>query len=171
MIKQIYKYLWLSPIFILIQIYILNQVMFNGYINPYFYVMLIICLPQVTPKWFLLLFSFSLGLFIDLFEGTVGFHSTAIVIMAFIKPTVEKIVIPKNTISGEQDLFLQKLGFKMFAVYSLLLVLIHHTILFLLSHFNLASFGNIFGKIILSSIITFTIILICQFFFFKASKR
>ena len=100
MIKQIYKYLWLSPIFILIQIYILNQVMFNGYINPYFYVMLIICLPQVRPKWFLLLFSFSLGLFIDLFEGTVGFHSTAIVIMAFIKPTVEKIVIPKNTISN-----------------------------------------------------------------------
>ena len=70
--------------------------MFNGYINPYFYVMLIICLPQITPKWFLLFFSFFLGLFIDLFEGTVGFHSTAIVIMAFIKPTVEKIVIPKN---------------------------------------------------------------------------
>lgn len=171
MIKQLYKYLWLAPIFIFFQVYILNQVMFNGYINPYFYIMLIICLPQISPKWFLLIFGFFLGFFIDLFEGTIGFHSTAAVLMAFVKPTVEKIVIPKNTISGEQDLFLQKLGFKIFAVYSLLLILAHHTILFLLANFKLATFTNIFGKIILSSVITFIIILICQFFFFKADKR
>ena len=56
MIKQNYKYLWLAVVFIFIQVYILNQVMFNGYINPYFYIMLIICFPQLTPKWFLLVF-------------------------------------------------------------------------------------------------------------------
>ena len=171
MIKQNYKYLWLAVIFIFIQVYILNQVMFNGYINPYFYIMLIICLPQLTPKWFLLVFAFLLGFFIDLFEGTIGFHSTAAVLIAFVKPTIEKIVIPKNTINGEQDLFLQNLGFKMFAVYTFLLILTHHTILFLLAHFELTSFANIFGKIVLSSTITLTIILICQFFFFKSDTR
>ena len=120
MIKQLYKYLWLTPVFIFIQIYILNQVLFNGYINPYFYIMLVICLPQITPKWFLLLFAFFLGLLLDIFSGSIGFHSTACVLMAFLKPNLEKIVIPKNTISGEQYLFLQKLGFKIFSVLEIL---------------------------------------------------
>ena len=171
MIKQLYKYLWLTPVFIFIQVYILNQVMFNGYINPYFYIMLIICLPQISPRWFLLTFAFFLGLLLDVFEGAVGFHSTACVLIAFIKPSIEKIVIPKNTISSEQDFFLQRLGFKMFAVFSFLMIFIHHSILFLLAHFKLVEFANIIGKIALSSLITFVIILICQFFFFKSEKR
>ncbi|MEE2700185.1 MAG: hypothetical protein VYD71_02345 [Bacteroidota bacterium] len=171
MIKHLYKYLFLMPVFVFIQIYILNQVMFNGYINPYFYIMLIICLPQISPRWFLLVFAFFLGFFIDLFEGAIGFHSTAAVFIAFVKPAVENIVIPKNTISGDQDLFLQKLGFKMFSLLSLLIIFIYHTVLFLLAHFKLASFANIFGKIMLSSLITFAIILICQFFFFKPDTR
>lgn len=171
MIKQLYKYLWLTPVFIFIQVYILNQVMFNGYINPYFYIMLIICLPQISPRWFLLTFAFLLGFFLDVFEGAIGFHSTACVLIAFIKPSIERIVIPKNAINDEQDLFLQKLGFKMFAVFSFLLIFIHHSILFLLAHFKLASFADIVGKIALSSLITFVIILISQFFFFKSEKR
>ena len=122
MIKQLYKYLWLTPVFVFIQIYILNQVLFNGYINPYFYIMLVICLPQITPKWFLLLFAFFLGLLLDIFSGSIGFHSTSCVLIAFLKPSLEKIVIPKNTISGEQDFFLQKLGFKVFSVFAFVFV-------------------------------------------------
>ena len=171
MIKQLHKYFWLTPIFIFIQVYILNQVLFNGYINPYFYIMLIICLPQISPKWLLLSFAFFLGFFLDVFEGSIGFHSTACVLIAFIKPGLEKIVIPKNTISAEQDLFLQKLGFKMFSVYAFVMIFFHHAILFLLAHFKLATFTDILGKIALSSFITFVIILICQFFFFNSERR
>ena len=171
MIKQFYKYFWLTPIFIFIQVYILNQVLFNGYINPYFYIMLVICLPQITPRWFLLTFSFFLGFFLDVFEGSIGFHSTACVMIAFLKPAFERIIIPKNTINPEQNLFLQKLGFKMFSVYSFILIFIHHAILFLLAHFKLATFTDILGKITLSSFITFVIIIVCQFFFFNSERR
>jgi hypothetical protein len=91
--------------------------------------------------------------------------------IAFLKPAFERIIIPKNTISGEQDLFLQKLGFKMFSVFAFMLIFIHHTILFLLAHFKLATFIDIIGKIALSSFITFVIILVCQFFFFNSDRR
>jgi len=171
MIKQLYKYLWLAPIFIFIQFYVLNEVRFNGYIKPYFYIMLIICLPQITPRWLLLIFAFFLGFFLDLLEVDLGYHSTACVFIAFIKPFIERLIIPKNAIAEEQDLFLQKLGFKMFPVLSLTLIFIHHTILFLLVHFKLTIFPEILGKICLSSLITFIIIIICQFFFFKTEKR
>ena len=110
MIKQINKYIWLTPIFILVQIYVLNQVLFDGFSNPYIYIILIICLPQNTSRWLLLSFSFILGILVDSFEISLGIHSTACVLIAFIKPSIERIIIPRNTISEEDDLFLQKLG-------------------------------------------------------------
>ena len=159
------------PLFVFIQIYILNQVLFNGYINPYFYIMLIICLPQITPKWFLIIFGFFLGLSIDLFSGSLGFHSTSCVLISFLKPTIEKIIIPKNTISNEQDILMERLGFKMFSIYAFIVILIHHITLFILAHFKISSLENLLAKIFLSSIITFIIIIISQFFFFKPERR
>lgn len=169
--KNIYKYIWLMPLFVFIQIYILNQVLFNGYINPYFYIMLIICLPQITPKWFLIIFGFFLGLSIDLFSGSLGFHSTSCILISFLKPSIEKIIIPKNTISNEQDILMERLGFKMFSIYAFIMISIHHIILFILAHFRISSLENMLGKIFLSSIITFIIIIISQFFFFKPERR
>ena len=171
MIKQINKYIWLTPIFILIQIYVLNQVLFNGFSNPYIYILLIICLPQNTSRWLLLSFAFILGILVDSFEISLGIHSTACVLIAFIKPSIERIIIPRNTISEEDDLFLQKLGYKVFSIYSFLMILIHHSTLFLLVHFNIETLLKDVWKIILSSFITFIIIFICQFFFFKRNKR
>jgi len=159
------------PLFVFIQIYILNQVLFNGYINPYFYIMLIICLPQITPKWFLIIFGFFLGLSIDLFSGSLGFHSTSCILISFLKPSIEKIIIPKNTISNEQDILMERLGFKMFSIYAFIMISIHHIILFFLAHFRISSLENMLGKIFLSSIITFIIIIISQFFFFKPERR
>jgi|TARA_B100001142_G_C14342979_1_gene658722 rod shape-determining protein MreD len=169
--KNIYKYIWLMPLFVFIQIYILNQVLFNGYINPYFYIMLIICLPQITPKWFLIIFGFFLGLSIDLFSGSLGFHSTSCILISFLKPSIEKIIIPKNTISNEQDILMERLGFKMFSIYAFIMISIHHIILFILAHFRISSLENMLGKVFLSSIITFIIIIISQFFFFKPERR
>ena len=159
------------PLFVFIQIYILNQVLFNGYINPYFYIMLIICLPQITPKWFLIIFGFFLGLSIDLFSGSLGFHSTSCILISFLKPSIEKIIIPKNTISNEQDILMERLGFKMFSIYAFIMISIHHIILFILAHFRISSLENMLGKVFLSSIITFIIIIISQFFFFKPERR
>jgi len=59
----------------------------------------------------------------------------------------------------------------MFSVYAFILIFIHHAILFLLAHFKLATFIDIFGKITLSSFITFIIIIVCQFFFFNSERR
>jgi len=169
--KNIYKYLWLTPLFVFIQIYILNQVLFNGYINPYLYIMLIICLPQITPRWFLIIFGFLLGLSIDLFSGSLGFHSTSCVFISFLKPSIEKIIIPKNTISNEQDILMERLGIKMFSIYAFIMTSMHHITLFILAHFKISSLENLLGKIFLSITITVIIIIISQFFFFKPEKR
>jgi len=160
--KYFAKYLFLLPVYVLLQALVLNQVLFSAYINPFLYVILIISLPLKTPKWFLLFYAFLLGFFIDLFSGSLGFHSTATILIAFFKPFISKITIPHNILGDTDEITLKKIGNKAFITFSLFLILIHNSCLFIIEHlsFNLA----IAGKILASSIVTLIIVLIAQLF-------
>ena len=156
------KYLGLLPLYVLLQVLVLNEVLFSAYINPFLYVMLIISLPLKTPKWFLLIYAFLLGVSIDLFSGSLGFHSTATILIAFIKPVISKITIPHNILGDTDEITLQKVGYKSYITFSIFLILIHNSCLFITEHlsFNIA----LFGKILASSVATLIIILITQLF-------
>ena len=158
--KLFLKYILLLPIYILIQILVLNQILFSEYINPFLYILLIINLPLKTPKWFILSYAFLLGLFIDLFSSSLGFHSTACILLAFLKPLISKITIPHNILGEMDPISIQKFGSKSYITFSLLLIIIHHSCLFILEHLNFNL--NIFSKIIASSLITLVIFLITQ---------
>ena len=162
MSKYLAKYLLLLPVYVLLQALVLNQILFSAYINPFLYVILIISLPLKTPKWFLLFYAFLLGFFIDLFSGSLGFHSTATILIAFLKPFISKITIPHNILGYTDEIKLKKIGNKAFITFSLFLILIHNSCLFIIEHlsFNLA----IAGKILASSIVTLIIVLIAQLF-------
>ena len=157
------KYFKLLIIFTLIQILILNEVLFSAYINPFLYILLIIMLPLKTPKWFLLTYAFCCGLFIDLFSSSLGFHSTATVLIAFLKPSISKITIPHNILGENDEINTRKIGIKAYLTFAFILIFIHHFCLFLIEHLNLSL--NILIKIILSSLISLIIILITQQFF------
>jgi hypothetical protein len=167
--KHIYSYLWLAPFFILLQILFLNNVQFNNYINPLVYLILIITLPQNTEKWFLIIYAFFLGLFLDLFEGDIGINSSALVFISFIKPYLYNILIPQNSIDDKDKLGLKNLGIQTFSIYALTLIFIHNSFLFLLEHFSSLSILLLL-KIILSTVVTFIIILIFQLFTFKTKE-
>lgn len=156
------KYLGLLPLYVLLQVLVLNEVLFSAYINPFLYVMLIISLPLKTPKWFLLIYAFLLGFSVDIFSGSLGFHSTATILIAFIKPIISKITIPHNILGDTDEITLQKVGYKSYITFSIFLILIHNSCLFITEHL---SFNFIlFGKILASSVATLIIILITQLF-------
>ena len=156
------KYLALLPLYLLLQVLVLNEVLFSSYINPFLYVLLIITLPLRTPKWFLLSYAFLLGFSIDLFSGSLGFHSTATILIAFVKPLISKITIPHNILAETDEITLKKIGGKSFITFSLLLIIIHNSCLFITEHLNFNL--DLLGKIIASSIVTIIIILITQLF-------
>ena len=159
------KYLLQLPFFLLIQIYILNEVLFASYINPFLYLIVLIIMPFKTPKWYLLIYAFTFGFLIDVFSGNLGMHSTACLILAILKETISKITVPHNIIEENDELTIQKIGSKSFILFSTILVFIHHLSLFVLEH---ATFNfQIIVKIILSTIFTCLIITISQLFFYK----
>ena len=165
--KYYAKYLWLLPVFVLLQVLVLNEILFFTYINPYLYLALIISLPLKTQKWFLLVYAFAIGFLIDLFGGSLGFHSTATVFIAFIKPAISKITIPYSILEDTDEITLNKIGSKSFIVFSLMMILIHSIILFGLEHLHFNF--HILGKIIASSLVTLVLVLILEIF--KSSKK
>jgi rod shape-determining protein MreD len=168
--KDIYTYIWVAPLFILLQVLFLNNIYFLSYINPLVYVILIITLPQNTEKWFLLIYAFILGFSLDILEGNLGLNSSALVFLSFIKPYINKVLIPKNLIDEKEKLNLKILGIKTFSVYALSLIFIHNSFIFLLEHFSTINLFYLILKIILSSVVTYIIILIFQLFTFKTKE-
>ena len=160
--KHFIKYLGLLPLYVLLQVVVLNEVLFSAYINPFLYVILIISLPFKTPKWFLLIYAFLLGFCIDLFSGSLGFHSTATILIAFVKPLIGKITIPHNILGDTDEITLKKAGNKAFIAFSLSLIVIHNSCLFMTEHLSISL--ALFGKIMASSLVALIIVLIAQLF-------
>ncbi|MFC2151205.1 rod shape-determining protein MreD [Bacteroidota bacterium] len=171
MIKLFPRYLISFIVLVFLQVFILNNIQFSGYINPYIYVLFILVLPFETPKWLLLVLAFTLGLTIDLFSSTVGMHSSATVIMAFFRPYVLKVMSPRDGYESETLPQLRYYGANWFIRYSVILILVHHFFLFYIEVFRFSNFFTTFVRVVLSSIFTIILVLISQYFYRKDTKK
>ena len=155
---------------VLLQVLILNHINFGGYINPYFYIYFILLLPFGTPRWLLLIVAFILGLSIDIFTNTIGLNAAACVVMAFFRPFVISAIStgPESLIGDTPSLRNQ--GIKWFLYYSIILVLIHHSVLFYLEIFRFSEFTVTFFRVLLSSAFTMVLVLISEYLLYPRGK-
>jgi len=171
MIKLLPRYIVSFILLVFVQVFVLNNIQFSGYINPYIYVLYILLLPFETPKWFLLIIAFVLGLTVDLFSSTVGMHSSATVLMAFFRPYVLKVISPRDGYESETLPRLRYYGINWFLKYSVILIFIHHFFLFYIEVFRFTHFFATFARVILSSIFTIILVLISQYFYRRDTRR
>jgi len=73
-------------VLVLVQVLVLNNIHFMGYINPYIYILFILLLPVRFSRHFTLILAFVLGLIIDAFSNTYGMHAFSTVLIAFLRP-------------------------------------------------------------------------------------
>ena len=153
---------------ILLQIIVLNNINFLGYINPYFYIFFIFLYPIKKDDASILILGFFLGLFIDIFSDSGGINAAATLFISFIRIPVLQSVIGKRDIDyGAMTIF--KLPFPKMFLYVVILTFTHHFIVFGLEYFSWSKFGIILINTFLTSI--FTIILTLISFTFVMRKR
>ena len=145
-------------ILVLLQVLVLNNIQFLGYVNPYIYVLFILALPVQMPRWATLLLAMALGLTIDAFSNTPGTHAFATVLIAFLRNGVIKLFTSLDEGNNPTPSF-HSFGVSAYIKYAVTLVLIHHTTLFILEAFSFAHFWIMFIRIILSSFVTLLLIL------------
>jgi len=143
---------------VLLQVLVLNNIQFLGYINPYIYILFILVLPVQMPRWFLLILAFFLGLTIDVFSNTPGTHAFATVFVAFFRDGIIKLFTNIEEGNNPTPSF-HTFGVSSFVKYVIVMVLVHHTILFILEAFSFVNFWIVLAKILLSSLVTILLIL------------
>ncbi|MEN8156345.1 MAG: rod shape-determining protein MreD [Bacteroidota bacterium] len=152
---------------ILFQVLVMDNVMINGYMVPYVYLLFILLMPFETPRWIVLLSGFLLGFGIDIFEHTLGMHTAATVLVAFIRPYILGLMAPRD--GYEPDTFprIRYYGLLWFLKYTLIIVFMHHLVLFYLEVFQLHNFLTTLLRVVLSSVLSAATIVLSQYFVFR----
>jgi rod shape-determining protein MreD len=164
MINSILRFGLIFIILMLLQVVLLNNIQFSGYVNPYVYIMFILLLPVEIPSWLLLLLSFGTGMVLDLFSGSPGMHSSATVLAGFLRPYILRIVSPRDGYEARSEPSMLNYGFRWFLAYTVLIVLVHHTALFYLEVFRFADFFRTMLRVLLSTLFTVTFIVLIEFY-------
>lgn len=152
---------------VLIQVLVLNNIQFSGYINPYLYILFILMLPLQTQGWIMLTSSFFMGISIDMFSNTIGLHASACVFTAFIRPGIINLLSPKEAFEAGAYPGIKYFSLKWFLSYSVILIIIHHSIIFFLEMFSFRDFIYTLLSVTSSSAATLLLIIIGQYMFYK----
>ena len=154
---DVFKYILLFIGLLFVQIVVLNNVLFGGYINPMLYILFVLIYPLKRDRGALLFLAFLLGLIIDFFLDSGGVNAAATVFIAYIRLPLLKGIINKTEID-----FLvfkvTKLPLLKWLSYVVILTFVHHFIVFSLDFFKFNAILTIFSKTFFTSI--FTIILL-----------
>lgn len=138
---------------LLLQVFLLNNVLFLGYINPYLYVAFVIFYPLKKERYLFLFLSFLLGLSIDFFSDSGGINAFSLLFIAYIRLFLVRVIFKKT----EQDYLLFDLHQEPFGKvfnYVIILIVIHHFILFSLANFSTQNFSSVIVNTLYSSIFT-----------------
>ena len=156
---------------LLLQVLLIDNIRLGYYIHPYVYVLFIFMLPFNIPNWQLLFAGFFMGLTVDLFSGTPGLNAAACVFMAFIRPIVINGMMRRKDIGENDEPSLNSMGTSRFLVYSLLMLLAHNLMLFMLEAFSFRLIGVVILQTLLSAFSSLMLIFIILLLFKKTKKK
>ena len=170
MISQIIRYGISFFALFIVQIFVLNQIEFAGYIRPYLYVLFLLLLPIETRGWLMLLIGFITGMLIDAFTQTPGMNTSACLVLVFSRQYLLKIIAPREGYETGQLPRPEFFGWKWFLIYSSILVGIHHIWLFYAEVFHFKYFFSTLFRAIFSTVFTEVLILLTVLFFYNSGK-
>ncbi|MCK9290842.1 MAG: hypothetical protein WCR58_00280 [Bacteroidales bacterium] len=156
---------------LLLQVWVINNIRLGGYVNPFVYVLFIMMLPIAVPGWLLLISAFGVGMIMDIFMSTAGLHSAALLLMAFTRPAVIRLITGSSIPENISYPSISQMGDRGWISYTLVMVLIYHGSLFLLESFSFQQIEYTFLRIILSSIASAIIILLLSYLFVNRSAK
>lgn len=167
---DIFKNIFLFFLMILLQVLVLNNIQFSGYINPFLYVLFILMLPFEAPKWLVLFASFLIGLGVDMFSDSIGIHAAASTFMGFCRPYVLNIIKPRDGYEFNTQPTIRDMDVRWYITYSGILVFLHHFVFFYIEIFRINEFFSILTRVVLSSFFTILLIILAQLLFTSSRK-
>jgi hypothetical protein len=126
------------------------------------YTAVVLLLPLSSGPVITLLFSFFVGLGIDVYHSSLGIHTAAMVVLGFFRANFLNWMVPAGGYEEYMTITISSMGIKWFLLYGLGLLFLHHLVYFLIEYASLADFFISLGRAILSSIYTLLVIVVIQ---------
>ena len=117
------------------QVLILNHIHLFDLAIPLLYVYFTITFQRGMPKWMILLWSFALGLAIDVFSNTPGLASGSMTLIAVIQPYLLELFVPRDS-AENLEVSISTLGIGKFMIFSAVLLVVYCLVFFALEAFN-----------------------------------
>jgi len=150
---------------VLLQVIICSNINFLGYLNPYVYVIFMFLYPITNNRVLFIFLSFSIGLSIDIFLDSGGVHAAASVAIAYVRPLFLKFSF--GAAYEYQAVKFSNTNFSQRVIYFLLLIVIHHAILFSLVVFDKNEGLMVVKQTLYSSVFTLIVCLLLTSLFSK----
>lgn len=167
-IKQIFRFI----LFILVQALVLNHMPpLHRFVTPYLYFLFILWLPFYTGRGWVLFLGFLCGMALDLFTHTPGLHASACLVVAYLRPHLINLLVPRET----KELTLgspgiRSMGFASYFLYVIILTLFHHGWLIFLEWMSFGNWVYFLGKVFFSTLLSLLLVLITEMLFRPTRK-
>ena len=153
-IKQIGRFLLL----LLLQPLLINNLQFLGVCHPYIYIFSLLVMPITLPRWADMLIGGAVGLLLDMFCNSLGVHIAACIMLMYVRPhLIGAYVLDRERLTDEINV--RSLGVVNFVKYTILLVLLHHTMVFFLTAWSVQHFWFTLLEVVVSSIISILLLI------------
>lgn len=152
--KQIGRYI----LMMLLQVLLFDQLQLWGVCHPYIYILCLMMMPITLPHNVDMLIGAGVGLLMDVFCNSLGVHTAACILLMFIRPYLIGAIVNDKDRLNEQ-ISLRSIGMEALIKYVVILVLVHHLMVFMLAAWSWSHFGFVLLETLVSSIITCLIIL------------
>ncbi|MCS4433936.1 rod shape-determining protein MreD [Aquiflexum gelatinilyticum] len=157
-------------LYLLFQILVLKNLVLFGTAFCFLYVTYIILLPLDIKTIPVLLISFFLGIGVDLFYDTLGIHTAALLVIAFIRHRWLLVLVPTGGYEDDLQPSMLNMGLGWFLSYSVPLVLIHHVLFFYIESLGTDLFLTSLQKVIASVIFVLVMSIIVQLLFYRRRR-
>jgi len=159
-------------LFILVQVYVLNQVPpLHHLFTPYLYFLFILWLPFKMGRRTLMVLSFALGFTLDSFMKTYGLHTAACLLIGYLRPFLINLLISQEGAeSNYNEPSIKSMGLTPYFIYVAILTLIHHAMLFFLQVLQTGGFFYFIVKTLLSTAVSLLLILITELLFVRKQR-
>ena len=152
--KQIGRYVGVM----LLQVLLFDQLQLWGICHPYIYILCLLMLPITLPHNVDMLIGALVGLVMDVFCNSLGVHTAACILVMFIRPYLIGALVNDKDRLNEQ-ISLRSIGMEALLRYVVIMVIIHHLMVFALAAWSWSHIGFVLLETLVSSLVTILIII------------
>lgn len=151
------KRLAVFVVLVLAQALVFNHIRLFGYATPLLYVYFTVIIPRGYPKWATLLWSFALGLCVDLFTNTPGVAAGSMTLVGLLQPYMLELFIPREA-AANMKVSVVEMGWAKFSTLTALLMLVYCLVFFSLLMFTFIDL-QVWGFSVLGSLLLTMVLL------------